>query len=72
MIIKLGDSLTKNKASWSLPGSHHRCPQRQPLSLGASPLLFQALNIEAATCHQSRFHTASSCQVRLRQVCGIS
>lgn len=43
-----------------------------PLSVGSSPLLFWKLNIEAATCHHSGFHTASSCQFSLGQVCCIS
>lgn len=43
-----------------------------PLSVGSLPLLFWKLNIEAATCHHSGFHTASSCQFSLGQVCCIS
>lgn len=69
MVTKLGDSPVLPMLTPC--DLHHRCPQSQLLSLEPPRLLFQKLNIEAAAGLQTRFHTVTSGQLRIQQVCSI-
>lgn len=77
MITRLGDSPAKNKAPGHRAHALELTPQMPPTLTNvtrttASSLSETILNVEAATCQQSRFHTVTSRQVRLWQVCSIS